>query len=195
MFLGFAINLFGQCGGGMTTGTGGFCTLNVSVTSNLANVASGTWNGTSIAPDKGGVPIGVVLPFTGGSAPTGYLIADGSAISRTTYADLFAVAGTTYGVGDGSTTFNLPDLRQRFPLGKASSGTGSTLGGTGGAIDHNHTVNPPNTTSGAPSGVSAQLVGVINVASATHTHDVDIAQFNSGTENPPFIVLNYIVKY
>lgn len=68
-----------------------------------------------------------------------WLICDGAAVSRTTYADLFAAIGTTYGAGNGSTTFNLPDLRGRFPLGKAASGTGSTLGATGGALDHTHT--------------------------------------------------------
>lgn len=73
------------------------------------------------------------------SPPSGYLICDGSAISRTTYASLFAIIGTIWGTGDGSTTFNLPDFRQRFPLGKAASGTGNALAGTGGNIDHTHT--------------------------------------------------------
>lgn len=56
------------------------------------------------------IPSGVILPFGGSSAPTGFLMCDGSAVSRTTYADLFDVIGTTYGSGDGSTTFNLPNL-------------------------------------------------------------------------------------
>ncbi len=56
------------------------------------------------------VPTGSAIPFSGtGATPTNYLLADGSAVSRTTYADLFAVIGTTYGSGDGTTTFNLPD--------------------------------------------------------------------------------------
>lgn len=58
-------------------------------------------------------PVGIVEPFAGASAPTGWLMCDGSAVSRTTYADLFAVVETIYGVGNGSTTFNLPDLRGR----------------------------------------------------------------------------------
>lgn len=85
-------------------------------------------------------PAGVILMYGGSSAPTGYLLCDGSAVSRSTYSDLFDVIGETYGAGDGSTTFNVPDHRQRFPIGKASSGTGSTLGGTGGNIDHTHSV-------------------------------------------------------
>jgi microcystin-dependent protein len=71
---------------------------------------------------------------------TGWLLCDGSQVSRVTYAALFAVIGTTHGAGDGSTTFNLPDGRGRFFLGVATSGTGSTLGATGGAIDHIHSV-------------------------------------------------------
>ena len=84
-------------------------------------------------------PTGSVIPYAGASAPgatingvVGWLLADGSAVSRTTYATLFAIVGTTYGTGDGSTTFNLPDLRGRMPMG---AGTGAQNGGSGsGAI-------------------------------------------------------------
>jgi microcystin-dependent protein len=61
------------------------------------------------------MPTGVILPYGGTTAPTGWLACDGTAISRTTYASLFTSIGTSFGVGDGSTTFNLPDLRGRFP--------------------------------------------------------------------------------
>jgi len=70
------------------------------------------------------VPTGVVVPFVGAGAPTGWLLAQGQAVSRTAYATLFGVISTTYGAGDGSTTFNLPDLRSRLPLGE---GTGTAL--------------------------------------------------------------------
>lgn len=89
---------------------------------------------------SGGLPPGTVVPFGGVSAPNGWLLCDGSEISRSTYADLFAAISTHHGAGNGSTTFNIPDLRQRFVLGKAASGTGSVLGTTGGSIDHTHTV-------------------------------------------------------
>ena len=62
-------------------------------------------------------PAGTVIQFAGASAPTGYLKANGSAVSRTSYAALFAAIGTVYGVGDGSTTFNVPDLRGEFVRG------------------------------------------------------------------------------
>lgn len=64
------------------------------------------------------MPIGTIVTFAGNTAPTNWLICDGSAISRTTYSDLFNVLGTTYGNGDGSSTFNLPDLRTRVAVGK-----------------------------------------------------------------------------
>jgi microcystin-dependent protein len=64
---------------------------------------------------------GMISMYASGTPPTGFLLCDGSAVSRTTYADLFAVTSTTYGAGDGSTTFNLPDLRSRFPLGYSAS--------------------------------------------------------------------------
>lgn len=69
-------------------------------------------------------PTGTMEMFAGAAAPAGWLLCDGAAISRTTYADLYALIGTTFGVGDGSTTFNVPDLRGRAPIGV---GTGAGL--------------------------------------------------------------------
>jgi microcystin-dependent protein len=63
------------------------------------------------------IPPGMISAFGGAVAPTGYLLCDGSAVSRTTYAALFSVIGTNYGAGDGSSTFNLPDLRGQFLRG------------------------------------------------------------------------------
>jgi microcystin-dependent protein len=67
------------------------------------------------------LPVGAILPYIGSSAPSYFKLCDGSAISRTTYAALYAIIGTTYGTGDGSTTFNLPDLRNRIPLGSGTA--------------------------------------------------------------------------
>ena len=93
---------------------------------------------------------GMLMPYAGTSAPTGWLLAYGQAVSRTTYADLFSALGTTYGSGDGSTTFNLPDLRGRAIAGQDDMGgssanrltnqsgglNGDTLGATGGSETH-----------------------------------------------------------
>lgn len=78
-------------------------------------------------------PAGIVMPFAGSVAPQGYLLCDGSAVSRTDYADLFTAIGTTYGAGDGSTTFNVPDLSGRVVLGVSQS---HALGTTGGEAAH-----------------------------------------------------------
>ena len=69
------------------------------------------------------LPIGSYIQFAGSQAPAGFLVCNGGAISRTTYSKLFAVIGTTYGSGDGSTTFNLPNLTDRFLQGSTTSGT------------------------------------------------------------------------
>lgn len=108
-------------------------------------------NGASwdqIGPDP--EPPGLLTPFAGAAAPSGYLLCDGSEASRTTFSDLFDVVGTTYGEGDGSTTFNLPDLRGRFVLGLDNMGGASadvvtdpeadSLGGVSGEEEHELTI-------------------------------------------------------
>lgn len=73
--------------------------------------------------------VGEIKPFAGSTIPTGWLLCDGSAVSRTTYSELFTVIGTTYGTGDGSTTFNLPDLRDRFMVGAGDTYNLNSKGG------------------------------------------------------------------
>lgn len=159
-----------------------------------------------------GAPTGAVTMFAGSSLPAGgWLWCNGQAVSRTTYATLFALIGTTYGAGDGSTTFNLPDLRQRFPLGTGTMGgtsdpgrvtsasvggsNANTLGGTGGEqthtltaseMDHNHALSA-NSTLADPGSLSYRLTstttgGVQNVTATAHNN------------MPPFIVMNFIIK-
>lgn len=113
---------------------------------------TGTLNATAGVFEGGNyiIPLGSVFAFCGSSAPTNFLLCYGQAISRETYAGLFAVLSTTYGAGDGSTTFNLPDLRGRVVAGQDDMGgssanrltdqsgglNGDTLGATGGAETH-----------------------------------------------------------
>jgi microcystin-dependent protein len=77
-----------------------------------------------------GIPTATIVPWSSASVPSGFLECNGAAVSRTTYSALFAIVSTTYGAGDGSSTFNVPDLQDNVPIGK--SGT-KTLASTGGA--------------------------------------------------------------
>jgi microcystin-dependent protein len=88
--------------------------------------------------NPGELPAGSLILFGGSATPAGFLECNGSAVSRTTYAELFAAIATTWGAGDGSTTFNLPDLRGRAPIGagQGSGLTNRTLGGSGGNETH-----------------------------------------------------------
>jgi microcystin-dependent protein len=107
-----------------------------------AKIADGAITGSKLNSSVILVPTGAVMPFAMNAAPTGWLAADGTAVSRATFSLLFAAIGTLYGAGDGSTTFNLPDLRASFVRGAGSDGVATA--GTFGAkqadsvIDHTH---------------------------------------------------------
>ena len=157
---------------------------------------------------------GVIKMYGGTAAPTGALLCDGTAYSRATYARLFAVVGTKFGSGNGSTTFNVPDFRQRFPLGKAASGTGANLGDSGGTIDHIHSgssLSAPDHThpvSGSTGDINSvqQDAGASNTPPLSnddqHRHSVSITSGgpsatvitgNTGAANPPFLAVNFII--
>ena len=76
-----------------------------------------------------GIPTATIVPWTDASVPTGFLECDGAAVSRTTYATLFGIIGTTYGAGNGSTTFNVPDLQDNVIVGKSATKALATTGG------------------------------------------------------------------
>ena len=130
------------------------------------------------------MPAGSVIPYAGTSAPTGFLLCDGSAVSRSTYAALFAVIGTTYGSGDGSSTFALPDLRGRIVAGKDDMGgsAASKLTNQSGGVDGDAL--------GAKGGSETQALTEANLPAHTHTfsdtdsHTVSIPRpFISGAAN------------
>lgn len=89
-------------------------------TDNSTNAANTEWIRNNIAP------AGSVMIWAGTTVPTGYLLCDGSEVSRTTYSDLFSAIGTTYGVGDGSSTFNLPNFQDRVIQGCGTRGVVGT---------------------------------------------------------------------
>lgn len=145
-------------------------------------------------------PSGIISPYGGSSAPSGWLICDGSAVSRTTYAALYAILGTAYGTGDGSTTFNLPNLKGKVPVGKDSGQTEfDAMGETGGAKthtlitaempSHTHVVATALAANGA---AIASATGALVNGSATGVSNTG----GGGAHNnlQPYQVVNYIVK-
>jgi microcystin-dependent protein len=117
---------------------------------------------------EGGIPTATIVPWTDSSVPTGFLECDGSAVSRTTYSALFAIVGTTYGAGNGSTTFNVPDLQDNVPVGKSNN---KALASTGGANTVTSTGNVAGSTANATLSTS-QL--------ASHSHSVNLTNASGG---------------
>jgi microcystin-dependent protein len=170
-----------------------------------------------------GIPTGTITPWSQATPPTGFLECDGAAVSRSTYAALFAVVSTTYGAGDGSTTFNLPDLTDKVAVHKsntknfASTGgantvtpTGNISGSTANATlstaqlaSHDHTVVGNGDLTPTRSRIASPVApgGYANLNTLTagsgqgHSHNMS-ANF-SGSANSvlqPFLTLIYIIK-
>jgi len=156
-----------------------------------------------------GVPAGSIVMTGRAAAPTGWLLCQGQAVSRTTYSDLFTAIGTAYGAGDGSTTFNLPDLQARFPLGKSGA---TALGDDADVSTHKHTgaghahAILDNGIPVKPGGGSVEVSAGsgLYVAEANHAHDAPWGDQNtesSGTGDtstvshmPPYQVVNFMIK-
>ncbi len=159
-------------------------------------------------------PTGGISMYGGAAAPSGWVLCDGTTYDSdadSTYAPLFAVIGTTFG-GTGSNDFVVPDLRDNFVIGK--SGT-LALGATGGSFDHTHT-GPSHShshshsfsdsfTTGGPSSTGSVDTGLSLRASSSHTHSGSVSGTTggnassggtgaTGSNNPPYVALNYIVK-
>jgi len=168
------------------------------------------------------IPAGSLMPYAGSTAPSGWLLSYGQAVSRTTYSALFTAIGTTYGTGDGSTTFNVPDLRGRLVAGQDDMGgvsanrltglsggvDGDTLGASGGAETHTLTTAElaahthgagsyvANVTGPAGGGTSGYLGGGGNSTSAK-TVSGSSGSAGSGTAHnnvQPTFILNYIIR-
>ncbi len=145
-------------------------------------------------------PTGSIIAFAGNTLPDGYLVCDGSQVSRTTYKNLFGAIGTTYGAGDGFSTFNLPDLTDKFIQGSDTAGTVKSAG-------------LPNITGDATVTDGASMVnGVFYVDgtsarmfSNTWNCSRNVVRFNasrcssiygnSTTVQPPALTMRYIIKY
>ena len=176
------------------------------------------WNRSGAAQGGGIVPTGTIADYAGKTPPTGWIVCDGSEVARNVYVALFNAIGTTWGIGDGKTTFNLPNLTGKFRQGGASVGT------TGGAASvtistaqlpahnhgitdpgHTHTVTDPGhvhasvvaastNTAGAAAGAttsgntSSAVTGITNQTATT-----GITTNNAGAGNPVPILPPYVV--
>ena len=172
---------------------------------------------------EGGIPTATIVPWSKSAVPTGFLECDGAAVSRTTYSALFSAIGTTYGAGNGSSTFNTPDLANNVPVGKsnnkalASTGGANTVsvtatGNVGGSTanaslsiaqlaSHNHTFSggpQGGTYSGVPTAGPGNA-GSFPVSStgsgSAHSHNMS-ANFagNANSVLQPYLTIIYIIK-
>lgn len=124
------------------------------------------------------IPVGVIEMFAGSTAPNGWLICDGSNVSRKTYSDLFKVIGTTYGAGNSNDTFTLPDMRGRFAMG-AGTGTGLNSSGTGAISGSAQTAR----TVGQWLGEETHQLTTAELASHTHANTVSGGSTGSMSAN------------
>ena len=136
------------------------------------------------------IPVGSIILWGGSSAPSGWEFCDGDELNRTTYAALFAIIGTTYGAGNGSTTFNIPNTQDRAVIGRGNNGLGTNSGTT---FNSSKTATTASGSASLSTGTVAVSSGakdsgstnVLNAVSATgHTHNYVL----------PSVVLNYIIK-
>lgn len=153
-----------------------------------------------------GIPVGITLPFAGaGDIPAGFLLCNGAAVSRMTYANLYSAIGTTYGAGDGSTTFNLPDFRGRFLRGYMS-GTSAEIGTAQEDAIRNITGNisdVPYQMLGHGSGAIAKRVGTQGIAQPSFTatngggfdFDASLVVPTADENRPANYAVQYIIKY
>ena len=130
--------------------------------------------GASDIPNVVRPPIGSVSMYAGASAPSGWMLCNGQAVSRTTYSALYSIIGTTYGSGDGSTTFNLPDLRDRVAVG---AGTTYSRNSKGGSASISYT--PKGTNSGGA--VGGRAITVAQMPSHNHNSRSLTGTFHSIT--------------
>lgn len=146
-------------------------------------------------------PAGTITGWAGGTAPTNWLLCDGAAVSRTTYASLFAAIGTLYGVGDNLTTFNLPNLKGRVPVGRDATQTEfDVLGETGGEKSHILTTGemPAHThTTLIRTGITYGAAAGSTIYGVDSSGTTPTGSTGSGTAHnniQPYQVVNYIIK-
>lgn len=163
---------------------------------------NGQWYDLSCSLNVSNLLIGEIIEYAGESIPGGYLVCDGSAVSRTEYSELFDVIGTIYGSGDGSTTFNLPDLRGRVVTGLNTTNSNfNVLGKTGGeeAVtltienipSHAHGTAVTDSSMGASAGNASMITGY----QKTNGYPTGATGGGQAHNNlQPYITINYLIR-
>ena len=185
----------------------GNVTGNADTATNATN-ATNDGNGNNIANTYQPAVVGAVIAFAGSTSPAGWLLCDGSAVSREIYAALFAVIGTLYGEGDRSTTFNVPNIIDKFIEGSTTSGTVKSAGlpNIEGYIGIRGCTNATilGLSNGALSSETTTNLGDINNSTTSASHPTRLKfnarnsnsiYGNSTTVQPPAITMRYIIKY
>lgn len=156
-----------------------------------------TWKGEPIQN-----PVGTVIAYASNSAPAGYLLCNGATVSRTTYAKLFEKIGTTYGAGDGSTTFNLPNLTDKFIQGSGTAGTVKSAGlpNITGSIRAEKEFRIISASGAFIKTCEGQSGSGDVVANSYHGFDFDASKSNaiygaSDTVQPPALTMRHYIKY
>lgn len=189
--------------------------LSITATATEINYTDGVTSAIQTQLDaKAPALVGEIKLYAGGSLPSGFLWCDGSDVNRTTYADLFTAIGTTYGVGNGTTTFGVPDLRGRVPAGQDDMGGASantitateadTLGGEYGSETHTLTTaelaahtHENNAVISNSSGSQTLISGVaIDTSATAQTGTPTGSAGGGGAHNnvQPTLFINYIIK-
>lgn len=172
-----------------------------------ATGATGATGPTGPTGPAGPRIVGTIMMWPTATPPTGFHICNGQAISRTTFSALFTLIGTTFGIGNGSTTFNLPDFGLRVPVGRDDdSSAHNVIGETGGVMvqDHTHVLhNGPNvgsrnTGAATPTlwngtGISAAAGAYPSGGASTLPQVVKEMDTHFETNYPPYLVINFII--
>jgi microcystin-dependent protein len=211
-------------------GSGSEALANVAITGGVingtvigaSNAVAGTFSTLTATTYTGGgiAPTGSLTMWAGAvaSPPTGWLACNGANVSRSTYSALFAVVGTSFGIGDNSTTFGLPNLLNRFPVGAGNTYALAVTGGSANATlvshthtatsvvtdpQHSHTQTRPDTSGGSSGPANISVSGSVSsyLSTANASTGITVATTNS-TEGssatnanlPPYIAVGFIIK-
>lgn len=186
----------------------------MTIVRNFAVLAANVNSSGVVSGYNGGTITGELKMWPTAAAPAGYLLCNGALVSRTTYADLFAIIGTTYGAGDNTTTFGLPNFNDRMPIGAGVTYSANTTGGSKDAItvSHTHTATDAghthgyavwfdaagsHTQYGSDGGQPYSSAGGASKTTVSSAASISVASAGASGTNanlPPYIGVHFIIR-